>query len=147
MYNSLAASCLDSSRWDVKYLFKSWKAFSHSSSHLSIYAFLMVLKSGLHQSVEREKKQLSETGLNRESILVIFSNNLGLRTMYSTSFSGFHPFSSVGVSFWIPSSWSACCGCYLVADLSFWTLIASTGVNDFFFDSFNICNVHCRDTT
>ncbi|KAM2168039.1 hypothetical protein ACFX1Q_037530 [Malus domestica] len=40
MYKSSAASDLVSKGSDVRYYFRSWKAISHSSSHLSRYALL-----------------------------------------------------------------------------------------------------------
>ncbi|KAM2783891.1 hypothetical protein COP1_013329 [Malus domestica] len=58
MYKSSAASGLDSKGGDVRYFFKSWKDFSHSSSHFSRCALLISLKKGLHQSVDRERKRL-----------------------------------------------------------------------------------------
>ncbi|KAM1497265.1 hypothetical protein ACFX11_031707 [Malus domestica] len=58
MYKSSAASDLDSKGGDVRYFFRSWKALSHSSSHLSCCAFLIALKKGLHQSMGHERKRL-----------------------------------------------------------------------------------------
>ncbi|KAM2122723.1 hypothetical protein ACFX1Q_020367 [Malus domestica] len=83
------------------------------------------------------------SGLSSEPILAVFSGCWGSRMMSSASSSSFHPISSA----WVPSSRSSCCNCYLVASLSFWTSVASTGVKVFFFDSFNICTVHRRDET
>ncbi|KAM2068843.1 hypothetical protein ACFX16_000425 [Malus domestica] len=58
MYKSSVASGLDSKGGDVIYFFRFWKAFSHSSSHLSCCALLMALKKGLHLSMDRGRKQL-----------------------------------------------------------------------------------------
>ena len=58
MYNSFAASGLDSKGGDVRYFFRSWKVLSHSSSHLSRYALLIALKKGLHRSVYRDRNRL-----------------------------------------------------------------------------------------
>ena len=42
----------------MRYFFRSWKALSHSSSHLSHCAFLIALKKGLHRLVDHERKRL-----------------------------------------------------------------------------------------
>ncbi|KAM2811127.1 hypothetical protein COP2_045008 [Malus domestica] len=52
MYKSSAASGLDSKGGDVRYFFRYWKAFSHSSSNLFCYALLMALTKGLHRSMD-----------------------------------------------------------------------------------------------
>ncbi|KAM2692732.1 hypothetical protein EV2_006991 [Malus domestica] len=44
MYNSSAAFGVDSKRGDVRYFFRSSKALSHSSFHLSRWALLTALK-------------------------------------------------------------------------------------------------------
>ncbi|KAM1207322.1 hypothetical protein ACFX13_008030 [Malus domestica] len=58
MYKSSSAFGLDSKRGDVRYLFRSWKDLSHSSSHLSRCALLIALKKNLHRSVDRDRKRL-----------------------------------------------------------------------------------------
>ncbi|KAM1322157.1 hypothetical protein ACFX2F_015157 [Malus domestica] len=58
MYKSSTAFSLDSKEGAVRYFFRCWKAFSHSSSLLSYCAILMALKKGLHQSMDREKMRL-----------------------------------------------------------------------------------------
>ncbi|KAM1233265.1 hypothetical protein ACFX2J_002988 [Malus domestica] len=59
MYKSSVAFDLDSKENDVRYFFRSWKALTQSSSHLSCYALLIALKKGLHQLVDCERKRLS----------------------------------------------------------------------------------------
>lgn len=145
MYNSSAASSFDNCRRDVRYLFNPWNASSHSSSHLSLCALLMALKKVLHWLVDLERKRLSAAELSHELILIVFSDWSGSRMMYSSSSSSFQYFSFVDVSSWAPSSWFGYCGCYLVADLSFWTSVALARVNDFFFDSYSICTMHHQD--
>lgn len=43
---------------EVRHAFKSWKAASYSSSHLSLYLFFKALKNDMHLSIDLERNRL-----------------------------------------------------------------------------------------
>ena len=53
------ASGLDSSGGNVRYCFRFWNVFSHSSSHLSLCTLLITLMNGLHRPANSERKRLT----------------------------------------------------------------------------------------
>ncbi|CAL9000608.1 unnamed protein product, partial [Prunus brigantina] len=61
---SLSGMGFESMGCEVRYAFKSWKAASPSSSHLSLCLFFKALKNGLHLSVDLERNRFRAVALS-----------------------------------------------------------------------------------